>query len=234
MAFSPKSTQRSTSPLKSAPAFVTRYGVATSPEPMFGSEERFAWQKAQFVSDVVYRIPDAKEKRGVLFGTSNRGGMDDVNPDAKKRSTGPGSYHIEKCYDSVSEHPCHPAYRFGGAARQSMDMKTPSPGAIYNTSEIFKNGKDRNIKISFNTDNRKPLNSVPASANADMLWPKLPTGPAISIGKRLKHKGLGHDTPGAIYDVQKVMDFRTGPSFSFGKSKASRFKSSMEDLSLDS
>jgi hypothetical protein len=228
---SPPKSASSPSKPSSAP-FVTRYGVSTSPEPHFGNEERFSWQKAQFVSDVVYQLPDAKEKRGVMFGTSARGGMDDLNPDAKKRSTGPGSYHIESCYNSISEYPHHAAYRFGAAARQSMDMKTPSPGAIYNTTELFKNGKDRNIKISFNRDNRMPLNGQPAGVNADMLWPKLPKGTSVTIGKRLKYKSMGADTPGAIYDVHKVVGFKTGPSFSFGKSKASRFKNTLEDLTL--
>lgn len=231
-----------TSPIKSlnspnkkphTPNFTTRYGVVHSPETKFGTEERFQWQNAQFVSDVAYQLPDTKSRTGSLFGTSARGGMDDVNPDQKKRtSTGPGSYNVEDCYDSLSEYLTHKAPKFACAPRQSMDMKTPSPGAVYNTSELFRSGKDKTIKISFNCDSRPPLYNPSVSANADMLLLKSERGPAISIGKRLKHKSRGSDTPGAIYEVHKIQSFKTGPSFSFGKSKQSRFKDGL-NLSLD-
>ena len=213
--------------------FTTRYGVAHSPDTKFGTEERFQWQNAQFVSDVSYHLPDTKSKIGSIFGTSARGGMDDVNPDAKKRSTGPGSYNVDDCYDCLSEYLSHKGPKFSCAPREGMDMKTPSPGAVYNTSELFRSGKDKSIKISFNCDTRPPLYNPSVSANADMLLLKPERGPAISIGKRLKHKSRGADTPGAIYDVHKIQSFKTGPSFSFGRSKQSRFKSDDAALSLD-
>jgi len=213
--------------------FVTRHGRAHSPEASFGHETRFQWQGAQFVSDVAYKLPDTKMTKSAVFGTSARQGMDDENADAKKRSTGPGSYNIEHCYGFHSEYNKKPAYRFGGATRQSMDMKTPSPGAVYNTQEVYRTGKDKGIKISFNCDSRKPLYNESAASNADILWPKLPQGTAVSIGKRLKVKGLGHDTPGAVYEVHKIVNFKTGPAFSFGKSKASRFKGDKNDLGFD-
>lgn len=222
----------SLSPSKSK-GFVTRYGPQQTPQPEFPHEERFAWQKAQFVSDVAYKLPDTKMTIGSVFGTSVRAGMDDENPDAKKRTTGPGSYNIDRCFDSLSEYHTHSAGRFSCAAREGMNMKTPSPGAVYDTQKIFKNGRDKNIKISFNCDKRKPLYNESASQNADMLWPKLDRGPAISIGKRLKRKEKGSDTPGAVYEVHRIQNFKTGPSFSFGRSKASRFKGDAMDLSLD-
>jgi hypothetical protein len=221
----------SLSPTKSKP-FITRYGASKSPELPFPHEERFAWQKAQFVSDVAYKLPDTKMTIGSVFGTSARNGLDDENPDAKKRTTGPGSYNIDRCFDSLSEYATHKASRFGGAAREGMNMKTPSPGAVYDTANVFKHGKDKNIKISFNCDKRRPLHNSSASENADMLWPKLDRGPAITIGKRLKHRSKGDDTPGAVYEVHKKVNFKTGPSFSFGRSKASRFKGTDDPLDL--
>mmetsp|Transcript_6146 Transcript_6146/g.9268 ORF Transcript_6146/g.9268 Transcript_6146/m.9268 type:complete len:234 (-) Transcript_6146:239-940(-) len=223
-----KSPIRSGSPSK----FTTRFGVCNAPEPSFGGEERFSWQKASYVSDVVYQLPDTKSSKGSVFGTSLRTGMDDENPDAKKRTTGPGSYNVEPCYDNISEYSHHKAQRFACAAREGMNMKTPSPGAVYNTSGVYRNGKDKYIKISFNCDARKPLYNESASANADLLWPKLDRGPSITMGKRLKRRTKGDDTPGAIYEVHKIQGFKTGPSFSFGKSKASRFKDD-GGLSLD-
>jgi hypothetical protein len=67
------------------------------------------------------------------FGNSLRTGMDDENPDAKKRSTGPGSYEFANCYDHLSEYQSTHANRFALAPRQSMAMKTPSPGAVFKT-----------------------------------------------------------------------------------------------------
>jgi hypothetical protein len=69
----------------------TRFGPIHSPVAKMGSEERFAWQKPQFSSDVMYELPSVSMNRVVSFPSAVRGGMDD-NPDAKKRSTGPGSY----------------------------------------------------------------------------------------------------------------------------------------------
>ena len=114
-----------------------------------------------------------------------------------------------------------------------MAIKTPSPGAVYNTEGLFSSGSNKTIPISFNCDSRKPLSNECASANADMLWPKLPKGPSITIAGKLNKKSRFGGTPGAIYDVHKKMDFRTGPSFSFGRSKAARFKSDLDKLNLE-
>lgn len=223
-----------TSPRKiRSPNFTTRYGIVHSPQTKFGSEERFQWQNAQFVSDVSYHLPDTKTKVGSVFGTSARGSLEGDNPDNKKKSTGPGSYNVESCYESLSEYMCHKGPKFSCAARQSLDMKTPSPGAVYNTGELFRNGKDKDIKISFNCDTRRPLHNPSISANADLLLLPPDRGTAVTIGKRLNYKSKGSGTPGAIYEVHKIQNFRTGPSFSFGRSKQSRFKDDGVNLSLD-
>jgi hypothetical protein len=212
----------STSPSK----MCTRYGMTRSPEPQFGGEERFRWQSADNPADVSYKIPELGASKSTVFGTSLRAEAASKNAS----TTGPGSYNVEKSYNANSEYPFHAAPRFGAAARESMAMKTPSPGAVYDTGKIFKNGPDKNIKISFNCDQRKPLFNPSASANADMLWPVLPKGPSISMAKRLKTRTKGDRTPGAIYNV---LNKSSAPSFSFGRSKASRFKDDGVDLSLD-
>lgn len=221
----------SLSPSKSD-KFITRYGPASPPSPSFGSELRFTWQSGGKGSDVMYDMPDMNPGNGFQFGSGTRRGMDD-NPDAKTRSTGPGSYHAEQCYNFSSEYPAHSGFRFGGAPRQSMAVKTPSPGAVYNTEGLYSSGSNKTIPIGFGTDVRRPLDGVPASQNADMLWPTLAKGKSVSIGKKLNKKSRFGGTPGAIYDVHKKVDFKTGPSFSFGRSKASRFKDDMNKLSLD-
>ena len=133
----------------------TRYGPVHSPVTKLGTEERFAWQKPQFSSDVMYELPPVTMSRVVSFPSAVRGGMDDLaNPDAKKRSTGPGSYNPETCFDRLSDYCVHRASRFADAPRQSMDMKTPSPGAVYNVEKCYWNGPVKTIGISFNKDQR--------------------------------------------------------------------------------
>jgi len=202
---------------------VTRYGAIKKPDAKFGGEERFAWQKAKFCSDVMYDMPSSAMTKSVVFSTSSRKGMDDDNPDQKKRSTGPGSYDFAHCYDHNSEYVTKPAYRFTAAPRQSMALKTPSPGPVYNIDKQFYTGPVKNEGISFNTDSRKPLYGGCASADADMLLPKLSPGPAITIGKKLKFRDHSADTPGSVYDVQKYINFKTGPAFSFGMGRGLRF-----------
>lgn len=180
---------------------VTRYGAAKPAEIKFGSEERFAWQRPQFMSDVVYDLPELRSSKSAVFGTASRAGMEDENPDAKKRSNGPGSYDFGHCYDFNSEYSHKKAYRFSVAPRQSLAMKTPSPGAIYNIENQFYLGPEKNKGISFSTDIRRPLGGGGASADAEMVCPKLPKGPAITIGRRINRKDALTNTPGAIYDV---------------------------------
>ena len=62
---------------KSGGHFVSRYGVVRNSELSFSKEERFNWQNSQYVSDVVYQLPDSKSRIGSVFGTAARNGMDD-------------------------------------------------------------------------------------------------------------------------------------------------------------
>ena len=94
MIHSPSGTS---SPPKSPKKDVTRYGPVKLSDVRFGTEERFAWQNATSSNDVSYSLPEMTMTRSVIFSCSLRGGMDDINPDNKKRSTGPGRlkfFHI--------------------------------------------------------------------------------------------------------------------------------------------
>lgn len=140
--------------------------------------------------------------RSVLFGYALRQGMDEENPDNKKRSTGPGSYDYSQCYDSLSEYVKKEANRFPCAPRQSMALKTPSPGAVYNIDKQFYLGPEKHDGIGFPNSTRNDLFGRSTTANADMFIPKPETGPAITIAARPKQSNYkSRGTPGAIYDV---------------------------------
>lgn len=123
------------------------------------------------------------------------------NPDGKKNSTGPGSYDVSNCFGFNSEYSAPKTSRFGSAPRQSMAMKTPSPGAVYQIEKCYWNGPDKTSGIGFNCDSRKPLYNEAASANADMVYPQMKTGPAITMAARFKVKNPSESTPGAVYEV---------------------------------
>lgn len=192
----PRSPEHGVSPKKE----VTRYGPVKGCEPKFGTEKRFMWQNAQFSSDVAYDIPDAKMSRSIVFGSSLREGLSD-NPDAKTRTNGPGSYDLSNCYDHLSEYGKKEATRFSNAARQSMAMKTPSPGAVYNIEKVYYNGPDKGQGIGFGNSTRQGLFGASASANADLFIPKYETGNAVTIAKRFKRKDTNSASPGPVYDV---------------------------------
>lgn len=200
----------------------TRYGPIHQGTVSFAKEERFAWQKAKFQSDVVYNVPLNGQAKTIVFGGEVRVTGQDDNPDAKKRSTGPGSYDIQNAPNFISEYIRHDACRFSLGRRESMAVKTPSPGAVYNIEKQYWNGPVKTQAIGFNRDTRKPLYSG-GGGDADMLWPALPKGRSVTIAKKLKIKEKGSDTPGAVYNIRQ--DFRTGPSISFGKGRGDRFAS---------
>ena len=197
----PTSPLKSPSRTKSPKKPITRYGQIKQADLKFGTEKRFTWQNAGSTGDVMYEIPDYQPTKSVIFGNSLRKGMDEENPDAKKRSTGPGSYDYSGCFDHLSEYNTRSANRFGQAPRQSMAMKTPSPGAVYNIQNQFWNGPEKHNGVGFANGTRQPLYGSSLGANADMFFAQPESGPAISIAKRLKVKQLGSASPGAVYDV---------------------------------
>ncbi len=180
---------------------VTRYGAIKQADLKFGSEKRFMWQNSLNSNDVVYELPEMTSTRSVIFGSSLRVGMDEENPDNKKRSTGPGSYDFAPCFDHNSEYATKQGTRFACAARQSMALKTPSPGAVYNIEKQYWNGPEKSEGIGFVNAPRQNLYGTSLGANADMFFPKFETGPCITISKRFKAKRGGDSTPGPIYDV---------------------------------
>ncbi len=215
-------TKRAHSPSKSpSKALITRYGPNTQSTVSFAQEERFAWQKAKFQSDVVYNVQPGYGGRNVLFPGSIRTSLDE-NPDAKKRSTGPGSYDIAHAPNHLSDYTFKGGQRFATGARESMAVKTPSPGPVYTIDGCYSNGPTKTQQIGFNCDERKPLYNG-TGGDADMLWPQLSKGTAITIAKRLKRKEKGADTPGAVYNIRQ--NWQTGPKFSFGRGRGDRFSS---------
>ena len=66
----------------------TRYGPVTQGSVSFAKEERFAWQKPKFQSDVAYNPQLETQAKPIVFGGSLRTAADD-NPDAKKEARDP-------------------------------------------------------------------------------------------------------------------------------------------------
>lgn len=209
MSYSPQqSPGRIGSPKRSPKKEVTRYGPVKFPDTKFGEEERFMWQKSKSTNDVAYDLPEMKMSRSIVFSQALRKGMDEENPDNKKRSTGPGSYEYSGCYDHLSEYAVHAANRFPCAARQSMAQKTPSPGAVYNIEKTYNRGHDKANGIGFPNASRRPLFHNSAGANADMFIPKPDYGPAITMaGRNSGKKYFEAGTPGCVYDVHVSYSF---------------------------
>jgi len=214
----PKS--RESSPSKSPKKDVTRYGPIHVRTEKFGQEERFRWQKAKFSSDVVYKVPVPQAVKDIRFPTSTRKPLNDH----EQFATGPGSYDVGDCFDFLSEYKTKRVSKFGVAARPKMNMKTPSPGAVYNVGKTYWNGPEKTLEIAFNCDQRKDPGAQSCTSEADLFVPKSQTGTAITIAKRFNIKNNTSSNPGPIYDVLKYHNFQTGPKFSFGKNKlANRF-----------
>lgn len=131
----------------------TRYGVITTSATKIGSEERFSWQKQTSSTDGMYDLPDQRCHRTVTFGTALRM-SEESNSDAVKRRAGPGTYECSTCYDKVSDFKNKQGNRFALAPRESLDLKTPSPGPVYVISNQYWNGAEKGIKIGFNCDTR--------------------------------------------------------------------------------
>lgn len=192
------SPPRTSSPKKE----LTRYGPIHQPDCKFGDEKRFQWQSAATgAGDVVYDLPKMTMSRSVLFGHSLRAGMDDENPDNKKRATGPGSYDVASSYDHNSEYVARKGNMFPCASRQSMAMKTPSPGAVYNIEKKYWNGPENSPAVGFPQSSRQDLFARSAGADADLFYPKGETKHAITIAGKRPLKNVGSCSPGPVYDV---------------------------------
>jgi hypothetical protein len=189
----------------------TRYGPIADNVIKFGSEQRFQWQNAKNSCDCAYEIPDDPPRKSVIFPADPKKPLCD-NPDAAKNSTGPGSYDVSKGFDVASEYVKHVGNKFSVAQRQSMAMKTPSPGAVYNIDKVYYNGPDHGQKVGFNLDSRKPLyDGDCAGKNADPVYPKLPTTTGITIGRRFKPKARLKESPS--YDPYVSVHFLSPAQF---------------------
>lgn len=131
----------------------TRYGVISTPATKIGNEERFSWLKLSASTDGNYDLPDQRCPRTMTFGTAIRM-AEEINSDAIKRRAGPGTYECSNCYDKVSSFSTKQGHRFGIAPRESLDLKTLSPGPVYVISNQYWNGAENGIKVGFNRDTR--------------------------------------------------------------------------------
>ena len=184
----------------------------------FGIEERFKTTSTS-ANDISYDVQPIDTTKSVIFPSSVR-----FSPEGSRingSSNGPGSYDVSKGYQFHSEYPMKRANRFATYPRQSMDMKTISPGAVYDTDKVYFNGPDKRLPITFKSDTRFPEMQSSIS-NTQLFIPKSETGPAITIAKRLNRVEVGHDSPGNIYNVNYQK--RRAPAYSFGKGKHIRFK----------
>lgn len=189
--------------------------------------------------DALYKLPSTLMNDAPVFGTSTRSDWentvknkrDSINPYA-----GPCNYNTSNI-QVLSTCNASPTPVFLSSNRAPSD-ETYSPGPAYHVDGIYKNGRDKQLGIGFNKDQRKPDR---LDATDAVYYPQLPKGNAPKIGVRLKGTldVAGKCSPGPvrvlstptnalaqIYETQKY-DFRTGPAFSFGSSKASRFQGSL-------
>jgi hypothetical protein len=181
---------------------VTRYGPIHLPDSKFGGEKRFQWQDtAEGEGDAIYDLPTMTMTRSVLFGHSIRKGMDDENPDSKKRSTGPGSYDVEHSHDHLSEYISRKGNMFSCAARKGMDVKTPSPGAVYNIEKKYWNGVEKSGGTTFSQATRQNPFDRSIAKDAELFFPKPDMGPSITIAGKHSYKLVGCVSPGPVYDV---------------------------------
>ena len=199
----------------------TRFGEKEGHNIFIEKEERFRWQKVSGKADCFYDVPTNLGGNPISFGNSTRSDWEStrVNKrDIYNPNAGPASYTIKDEAKLLSTMRNIRGGPIGHAARQGMGMKTIGPGPAYDISGQYRMGPDcGKIKISFNKDKRKPLHS---GSGVDAIYVlKFPksTGVKISPLKSGKSFSIKSTTPGPIYDVNKNFNFKTGPSFSFGK-----------------
>lgn len=196
-------------------------------------EERFIWQKPINDFDAFYSLPSSMSGHATGFGSSTRSDWENTwrnKKDCDNPNAGPGQNGTPKDRN-LSTYPNVSTCKFGLAPRNFIDPKKLAPGPKYDLEGVFKHGRDGKIPISFNKDQRKPLTD---NESVDAYYvPRIPKGKSVTIGARRKEKTLGlgeHQSPGPIYDLYKygfgcdLSCGRTGPSFSFGASRAPRFK----------
>lgn len=201
----------------------TRTGVTTGKNTFIAEEERFLWQKPINDYDAFYDLPSTLRPTCTQFGSSTRADWENTwknKKDTYNPNAGPGQNGAPDTR-LLSQNRRIKDIRFGTAPR-SIDHRTETPGPDYNLGAAYARGVESRIPISFSRDQRKPLSDNVKSRTDALYHPKLPKGKAITIaGRRKPNRFETEKSPGAIYDMAKY-DFRSGPSFSFGRSKAKR------------
>jgi len=199
----------------------TRFGEKDGHNIFMEKEERFRWQKVSGKADCFYNVPTELGGNPISFGNSTRSDWEStrVNKrDIYNPNAGPASYTIKDEAKLLSTMRNIRGGPIGQAKREGMGMKTIGPGPAYDISGVYRNGPESGkLKIGFNKDKRKPLHS---GSGVDALYVlKFPKSVGVKISplKTGKSFSIKSSTPGPIYDVGKNYNFKTGPSFSFGK-----------------
>lgn len=185
---------------------------------LFGTEERFRTQNCQ--TDNLYSLPKIDDTKSVIFPCATRLFESDTSR-LNASSNGPGSYDVQHSSKFYSEYPKKDAVRFGTAPRESMIMKTPSPGAVYQIDKVYFNGPKSKSGLSFGHDSR--FAETKGLESSGLFIPKSDTGRAFHIGQKLKMIEPCSGSPGPIYNAHLRKEYPT-PAYSFGKNKNDRFK----------
>ena len=177
----------------------------------------------------MYDIPSSLSRNGGMMGSStrlDRARSSDNPPPIVNPSAGPGTYEVDLSYKQSRKEGY--SQKFNMAPRKGMALSSESPGPVYELGHAYKYGVDKRYPISFNKDKRRPISTFGTETrNADFLVVrKKRNNKGITIARRLDDEdnelSLKSTVPGPIYSPQR--DFKTGPSFSFGRSKAKRFR----------
>jgi hypothetical protein len=204
----------------------TRFGEKDGHNIFMEKEERFRWQKVSGKADCFYDVPTELGGNPISFGNSTRSDWEStrVNKrDIYNPNAGPASYTIKNEAKLLSTMRTIRGGPMGNAKREGMGTKTIGPGPAYDITGIYRNGPSGKKPVSFGKDKRKPLHS---GSGVDAIYVlKFPKSPGVKISplRKAQSYSIKSTTPGPIYDVDRTFNFKTGPTYSFGASKAPRF-----------
>eukprot|EP01041_Mallomonas_annulata_P000365 gene365-667_t len=121
-------------------------------------------------------------------------------------------------------------------SKKEITSRPVSPGPIYKLDGVFWNGPDKGQSTTFPKDQRRPVRNESEGASVDYYNPKLRSGPSITIAQKLPRRDKDKERLQAVsftYEVDKHLNFKTGPSYSFGKSRVRRFGTPEDDRELN-
>ena len=199
----------------------TRHGVKSGGNAFIGTERRFHWQGDMVKTHAMYDLPTQLKSHGApVFGTSTRedwentvrNKRDYINPNA-----GPANVDATGAIAATAAR--SPRIKFAKEPRKSMaNVNNPTCPHAYSLGAAYKRGSEaRKLAIGFNRDRRPDLTGKPLTEA--MYYPRsAKVGTAKTIGARLEPREMrgGLLSPGPVYEVHKITNFKTGPAFTFG------------------